>query len=167
MGRHCLTGRNETELFKIERRDLDIIVDRFPNVKERLWAVGTAVKVRMQRALQIGDLGNGAGGDWSNDPELPGGDEAEGDTRQRRGETEVRQAGPEELGVVGDGESSEAMSSPRKPAPPPRKSIAELEAGEWSVFLFHLPLIRTGRGFRQRGCTQTKTSTTGSRIPGY
>ena len=129
MGRHCLTGRNETELFKIERRDLDIIVDRFPNVKERLWAVGTAVQVRMQRALQIGDPSNGAGGDWSDDPELPGGDE-ERDTRQRPGETVVGEAGQEELGVVGDGEASEAMSSPRKPAPPPRKSIAELEAGE-------------------------------------
>jgi hypothetical protein len=52
-GRHYLKKKNETELFEVSRANLDIIIDRFPILKERLLAVGGAVRVRMERALQV------------------------------------------------------------------------------------------------------------------
>ena len=51
--RHYLKGKDETELFEVQRRDIDIIIDRFPILKERLLAVGSAAAVKMIRALQV------------------------------------------------------------------------------------------------------------------
>ena len=51
--RHYLKGKDDTELFEVQRRDLDIIIDRFPILKERLLAVGSAVTVKLSRALQV------------------------------------------------------------------------------------------------------------------
>lgn len=51
--RHYLRRKNETELFEVSRANLDVIIDRFPILKERLSAVGGAVRVRMERALQV------------------------------------------------------------------------------------------------------------------
>ena len=51
--RHYLKRKNETELFEVTRRDLDIIIDRFPVLKERLLSVGACVRVKMTRALEV------------------------------------------------------------------------------------------------------------------
>ncbi len=38
------------------RANMDIIIDRFPVLKDRLLAVGGAVRVKMERALEVNIL---------------------------------------------------------------------------------------------------------------